>query len=69
MSDHVYKVTEVVGSSKTGQDDAIRNAVRRTAATVDHVEWFQVTDSRGHIENGEVAHWQVSVKIGFRLKD
>lgn len=69
MSDHVYKVTEVVGSSTTGQDDAIRNAIRRTAATVDNLEWFQVTDSRGHIENGEVAHWQVSVKIGFRLKD
>jgi len=59
----------VVGSSTKGQDDAIRNAIRRTASTVDNVEWFQVTDSRGHIENGEVAHWQVSVKVGFRLKD
>lgn len=69
MNDHVYKVTEVVGSSTKGQDDAIQSAIRRTAATIDNLEWFQVTDSRGHIENGEVAHWQVSVKIGFRLKD
>jgi flavin-binding protein dodecin len=69
MSDNVYKVTEVVGSSSESQEDAIRNAVRRTAKTVDHVQWFQVTDSRGYIENGDVAYWQVSVKIGFTLED
>lgn len=68
MSDHhVYKKVEVVGSSRTSIDDAIRNAVKKTAESVKHLEWFEVMETRGHIENGEVGHFQVVLKIGFRI--
>lgn len=69
MSNNVYKVTEAVGSSTESQEDAIRTAIRRTAKTVKHLQWFEVTESRGYIEDGEVAYWQVGVKIGFTLED
>ena len=69
MSDHVYKTIELVGSSKTGSDDAIRAAVARAAATVRNMRWFVVTETRGHIENGQIEHWQVTVKIGFTLDE
>lgn len=69
MSDHVYGVSEIVGSSTTGVDDAIRNAVRKAAQTVRHIEWFQVQEVRGQVADGEVAHFQVTVKIGFRVED
>jgi flavin-binding protein dodecin len=67
MSDHIYKHIELTGSSTTSSDDAIRNAVSRAAQTVRNMRWFQVTEMRGHIEGDGVAHWQVTVKIGFTL--
>lgn len=69
MSDHVYKKIEVVGSSTTSLEDAIRNAVAKAAKTVHSLRWFEVIETRGHIEDGNVAHWQVTVKIGFTLDE
>jgi len=69
MSDHVYRVTEIVGSSSTGSDDAIRNALERAKQTLRNLEWFEVIDTRGHIENGAIGHFQVTIKVGFRLDD
>lgn len=69
MADHVYKTIELVGSSKTGSDDAIRTAIARAAATVRNMRWFQVVETRGHLEDGRVAHWQVTVKVGFTLDE
>ncbi|AGA34520.1 Dodecin, Flavin-binding protein [Thioalkalivibrio nitratireducens DSM 14787] len=69
MSDHVYKMLELTGSSSQGSDDAVRNAIARAAKTVRHMDWFEVTETRGHIVDGGIAHWQVTVKIGFRLED
>ena len=69
MSDHVYKKITLVGSSSTSTDDAIRNAIARAGETIDHMNWFEVKETRGHIENGQVAQWQVTIDIGFRLKD
>ena len=66
---HTYKLTELVGSSTLSSDDAIQNAIAAAGMTLDHMGWFEVVEQRGHIENGKVAHWQVTVKIGFRLKD
>ncbi|MDN3517488.1 dodecin family protein [Aquisalimonas lutea] len=68
MSEHVYKHLEVTGSSPNGMDAAIRNAVRTAGQTVRNMHWFEVTDTRGHIVDGDVAHWQVTVKIGFTLE-
>ncbi|QID19521.1 dodecin family protein [Nitrogeniibacter mangrovi] len=68
MSDHVYKIIELAGSSAVGSDDAIRNAIKRAALTVDHLDWYEVIESRGHIVNGEIAHYQVKLKVGFRLE-
>ncbi len=67
MSDHVYRVIEVVGSSPDGVDAAVRNAVSRAAATTRNLDWFEVTEIRGQLADGDVAHVQVSLKIGFRL--
>ncbi|EMD81732.1 dodecin [Pacificimonas flava] len=69
MSDNVYAVTELVGTSETSIDDAIRGAVRRAGKTLKNLDWFEMTDVRGHIENGEIKHFQVAVKIGFRHED
>lgn len=69
MSEHVYKKTEIVGSSKTSVDHAIQNAIARANETIKHLEWFEVVDTRGHIVDGEVAHFQVTLKIGFRISD
>jgi flavin-binding protein dodecin len=69
VSDHVYRVIEVVGSSETSVDDAIRGAVSRVAATTRELDWFEVSQIRGHIEDGEVAHIQVGLKVGFRIED
>ncbi|MEJ2407079.1 MAG: dodecin family protein [Candidatus Thiodiazotropha sp.] len=69
MSDHVYKKIQLVGSSATSTDDAIRNAIARANETISHMNWFEVVETRGHIENGQVSHWQVTLDIGFRLKD
>jgi len=69
MSEHVYKIVELTGSSADGPDEAVRNAITRAGATVRNMRWFQVTDTRGHIEDGRIAHWQVTVKVGFTLED
>ena len=69
MTDHVYRVTEIVGSSPNGLDDAIRNAATRAAKTLHHLDWFEVTDIRGHLADGEIEHFQVTLKIGFRMED
>jgi dodecin len=68
MSDHVYKLVEVVGTSTTGTDDAIRKAIETAARTVRHIDWFQVTETRGHVVQDKVAHFQVTVKVGFRIE-
>ena len=69
MSDHVYKIVELVGSSSESVGAAIETAISRAAATLRHLEWFEVGQIRGHIENGKVAHYQVTLKAGFRLED
>jgi flavin-binding protein dodecin len=68
MSDHVYKIVELVGSSSTGTDDAIRRAIETAAKTVRRIDWFEVTETRGHVADGKVAHYQVVLKVGFRLE-
>lgn len=68
MSEHTYKIIEIVGSSPKSIDDAIQSAVARASSTLNHVNWFEVIETRGHIENGRVAHFQVVLKIGFRLE-
>jgi len=69
MSDHVYKTIELVGSSNKGMEDAVEKAVGKAAATVRNLRWFEVLDTRGHIDGGRVVHWQVTVKLGFTLED
>ena len=69
MSDHVYRVTEIVGSSADSVDGAIRNAVTRAAKTLHGLDWFEVTNIRGHFENESIGHFQVTMKVGFRLDD
>lgn len=69
MSDHIYKYIEIVGTSEVGSDEAIKNAIAKAARTVKHMHWFQVTETRGYIDDNEIKHWQVTVKIGFRLED
>jgi dodecin len=68
MSNHVYKVVELAGSSHESMEHAIRNAVTRAAKTVRNMRWFEVIETRGHIENQEIAHWQVTIKVGFTLE-
>jgi flavin-binding protein dodecin len=67
--DHVYRVTEIVGSSPDSIEQAIHNAVSRAGSTVRHLDWFEVTEIRGHIVDGAVAHFQVGLKIGFQIED
>jgi hypothetical protein len=67
VSEHTYKKIELTGSSKQGIDAAISNAIAKASETVSHLDWFEVTDIRGNIQNGEVAYWQVTMKVGFRL--
>ncbi|MGC5012156.1 dodecin [Streptosporangium sp. DT93] len=69
MTDRTYRVTEVVGTSGESVEAAVRNGVRRASRTLRHLDWFEVTEIRGHIEEGEVGHFQVSMKVGFRLED
>jgi len=68
VSSHVYKVVELVGSSTTGTDDAIRNAVETAAKTLRRLDWFEVVESRGHVVDGKVAHYQVTSKVACRLE-
>jgi dodecin len=69
MADRTYRVTEIVGTSQEGIEEAVRNAVRRAGQTLRHLDWFEVTEIRGQITDGEVAHFQVGMKVGFRLED
>lgn len=69
MTDHTYRVTEIVGSSPESIAQAVRNAIARAGATLRHLDWFEVTDIRGRLEDGEVTHFQVTLKVGFRLED
>ena len=69
MSHHVYKLIEVVGSSTSSLEDAVNNAVARTSQTIRNLRWFEVTQTRGTIEEGKVTHWQVTLKIGFTLEE
>jgi dodecin len=68
VSDHVYRLSEIVGSSQTSVDDAIRNAIRKAAETVRNIEWFQTGEIRGQVVDGDVAYYQVTLKIGFRVE-
>lgn len=69
MADNIYRKTEIVGTSETSVDDAIQGAIKRAAETVRQIGWFEVSEIRGHVENGEVAHYQVTLKVGFALED
>ncbi len=68
MSSRVYRKIELVGTSTVGIEDAIQNAIQAASATLRHIDWFEVVETRGHVENGQVAHYQVVLKIGFRLE-
>jgi len=69
VADHVYRVVEVVGSSPDTIEDAVRGAISRVAATTRNLDWFEVTEIRGHIQDGDVAHFQVGLKVGFRIEE
>ena len=69
MSDHTYKKIELVGSSPDGFEAAVKNALTRARKTVRNMRWFEVSETRGYIENGGIGHWQVTLKIGFTLED
>ena len=69
MTNHVYKLIELTGSSTTTIEDAVGNAIAKAAKTMRNMHWFQVMETRGHIDKGKVAHWQVTLKIGFTLED
>jgi dodecin len=69
MPDHVYKTIELVGSSTRGVEDAVQKAIAKAAETVRNIRWFEVLDTRGHVEGGKVAHWQITVKLGFTLDE
>ena len=68
MANHVYKLVEIVGTSPSGTDDAIRNAIETAAKAIRHIDWFEVLETRGQVANGKVAHFQVTLKVGFRLE-
>jgi hypothetical protein len=68
MADHTYRVTEIVGTSPDGIDKAVRNGIARAAATLRDLDWFEVTNIRGHLHDGTVDHFQVTMKLGFRLE-
>ncbi|WP_309372005.1 dodecin [Nitrosomonas sp.] len=69
MSDHIYKIMELTGSSSTSMQSAIENAVARASKTVRDMRWFEVIETRGHIEQGTIKHWQVTIKVGFTLNE
>ena len=68
MKEHIYKKLELVGSSPKGFEEAVKNALAKAEKTIRNMRWFEVTETRGHIENGKVDHWQVTLKIGFTLE-
>ena len=69
MQNHIYKIIEITGSSETSVEDAIQRAIARASRTLNHLRWFEVIQTRGHIENGKVHHYQVTLKVGFTLED
>lgn len=69
MANRTYRVTEIVGTSTEDMEDAVRNGLRRAGETLRHLDWFEVTQVRGQIDDGEVKHWQIGMKVGFRLED
>jgi hypothetical protein len=69
MTEHVYKLLELTGSSSKSSDDAVQNAIAKAGKTMRNMHWFQVMETRGHVDGGKIAHWQVTVKIGFTLED
>lgn len=69
MSEHVYKIVELVGSSSVGIEDAVQNAIGKAAATLRNLRWFEVIETRGYIDSGKVAYWQVTLKVGFTLEE
>lgn len=69
MSEHTYKLIELVGSSPVSSDEAIKNAITKAADTVKHMSWFELVETRGHIVDGMIAHFQVTIKVGFRIED
>ena len=68
MSDHVYKIIELVGSSTKGTDDAIQSAIARAAKTLKNLDWFEVVETRGQLKDGKILHYQVKLQVGFRLE-
>jgi dodecin len=68
MSSHVYKLLELTGSSPTSIEDAVNTAIAKASETIRNIQWFEVVETRGHIQDGKVAHWQVTVKVGFTLE-
>ncbi|MGO4192403.1 dodecin [Arthrobacter sp. YAF17] len=68
MSNHTYSISEIVGTSNEGVDAAVRNGIAEAAKTLRNLDWFEVKEIRGHLENGEVSDWQVTIKLGFRLE-
>jgi dodecin len=69
MANHVYKLVEIVGTSTAGTDDAIRNAIETAAKTIRRIDWFEVLETRGHVAEGKIDHYQVTLKVGFRVED
>ena len=69
MSNHVYKIIDLVGSSPNSIEDAVQNAITRAATTMHNLRWFEVVETRGQLEEGKIAHWQVTVKVGFTLDE
>ncbi|MGI4860531.1 MAG: dodecin [Janthinobacterium lividum] len=69
MSNHVYKKIELTGSSEVSIEDAVQSAITKASATLRNLEWFEITETRGHLQDGKVAHWQVTLKVGLRLDE
>jgi flavin-binding protein dodecin len=69
MANHVYKKIELTGSSPTSIEEAVQNALQRASETIRNMRWFEVTETRGQIENNQIAHWQVTIKVGFTLDE
>ncbi|MBT2567940.1 dodecin domain-containing protein [Arthrobacter sp. ISL-85] len=69
MSNHTYSISEIVGTSTEGVDDAVRNGIAKASQTLRNLDWFEVKEVRGHLQDGKVADWQVTIKLGFRLEE
>lgn len=69
MSNHTYSISEIVGTSTQGVDDAVRNGIAKASQTLRNLDWFEVKEIRGHLEGGKIADWQVTIKLGFRLEE